>query len=135
MSDPSINSAIELHDSTLASVDGENGRIEVSLKPAYLHKSAGVPGVDPGTGWVQDIVLVIEGGGIEGQAPEMPCDLSDGDLIVDERTLANVLTLPLDQSGKIILKLQVMWDGLIVIHGTRIVATLAGEPRYIEDFK
>jgi hypothetical protein len=33
------------------------------------------------------------------------------------------------------LKLQVMWDGLIVIHGTRIVATLAGEPRYIEDFK
>ena len=112
-----------------------NGRIKVSLKPADLHKSAGVPGVDPGTGWVQDIVLVIEGGGIEGQAPEMPCDLSDGDLIVDERTLANVLTLPLDQSGKIMLKLQVMWDGLIGIHGTRIVATLAGEPRYIEDFK
>jgi len=135
MSERPENRAVELHDSTVGYVDTRNGRIEIGLMPAYVHSSAGEPGVDPGTGWLQNVAIVVEGGNVEGELPQMPCDLSGGTLAVAETVSDNTLTLPLDQSGSIELKLEVMWGGQIVVRGTRILTILKGEPKYVEDFK
>jgi hypothetical protein len=78
MSERPENRSIELHDSVLAYADKKNGLVEIGLMPAYVHSSTGVLGVDSGTGWVQNIAVVVEGGSIEGQLPEMLCDLSGG---------------------------------------------------------
>jgi hypothetical protein len=135
MSERPENRAIELHDSVLAYVDLRNGQVEIGLLPAYVHSSTGVPGVDSGTGWVQNLAIVVENGGVEGQLPQLPCDLSGGTLAVAEHTSDNTLALPLDQSGNVELKLEVMWGGQIVVRGTRILAILKGEPKYVEDVR
>jgi hypothetical protein len=129
------NRAVELHDSVLAFVDKKNGQVEIGLMPAYIHSSTGEPGVDPGAGRVQNITLVVDNGIAEGQIPKMPCALSGGTVVIDEYSSANSLALPLDLSGRIELKLDVIWGGQIVIRGTRILAVLNGEPKYVEDFK
>jgi hypothetical protein len=132
----SENRAIEIHDSVLASIDKKGDRIEIGLGPAYVHQSPGIPGIDPGTGWVQAVTLVLEGGSVEGQVEEFPCDLTDGTLTIDERTSPNMLVLPLNQTGKIILTLQAMWSGnVITFRGNRIFAIMNGEPEYVENFK
>ena|SRR5271155_5085474 len=135
MSGQPENRAVELHDSVLAYVDKKNGPVEIGLVPAYVHASAGVPGVDSGTGWVQNITVVVEDGSIEGQLPEMPCDLSGGTLAIAEHVSNNVLALPFDLSGRIELKLEVMWGDQILVRGTRILTILRGEPEYVEDFR
>src|SRR5712672_3566356 len=129
-----LNSAIELHDSILASVESVGGRTKILLQSAYIHKSEGVPGVDPGTGWVQDVILSVESGSVEGQAVELPYDVSDGELLLNERKLENVVPLPLDHSGKIELMLHLTSNERLVIRGDRITSELAGTPRYVEDF-
>jgi hypothetical protein len=132
----SENRAIEIHDSVLASINKNGDRVEISLGPAYVHQSPSVPGVDSGTGWVQDITLVVEGGTIEGRISQFPCDLTDGTLTVDERVSPNLLQLPLDQTGKISLALQPMWSREpIIFRGSRIFAVMTGEPEYVEDVK
>jgi hypothetical protein len=130
------NRAIEIHDSVLVSIDKKSDRIEIGLDPAYVHQSPGVPGVDPGTGWVQAIALILEGGSVEGHVGEFPCDLTDGTLTIDERSSNNALVLPLDQTGKITLTLQAMWSGdVITFRGSRIFAIMNGQPEYVENFK
>jgi hypothetical protein len=134
MSELGENSAIELHDSVLASVDQMDGRIEIAFVPAYIHKSIGVCGVDPGTVWVQNILITLEGGSLEGQLPELPSILSGGALIIDQHISENMLALPLDQSGGITLRLDIMWGGQILVQGGRLLALPQGEPIYVEDF-
>jgi hypothetical protein len=134
MSEATLNSIIEIHDSDLASVEQEGKRTKIALAPAYIHKSTGIPGVDPGTGWVQDVIVLVEDGIIEGSIPNLPCDLYDGTLQVNEITLKNNLPLPLNHRGKVELTLVAQSSERIVVRGTHISATLTGEPKYVEDF-
>jgi hypothetical protein len=129
-----LNEGIELHDSTLGEVEQNGHEIALHLTPAYIHKSAGEPGVAPGSGWTQNVVLVILGGILEGALPEMPCELTDGTLSVGRRAWKNVIPLPLECGGDVKLALEVMWDGQLAITGEHIRATLLGEPEYVEEF-
>jgi len=47
-----MNTMIQLNDSAVAKIDRQQGEMVVHFLPAYLHKSEGQPGSDPGTGWV-----------------------------------------------------------------------------------
>lgn len=133
MPSPNLNSGIELHDSVLASLKSEEGKIEIAFQPAYIHKSEGIPGVDPGTGWTQDIVLAVESGIAEGQVTELPYDVSDGELHVAGQ-LQNVLPLPLDYRGNIELRLLLKSSEQLVIRGSRITSESVGTAKYIEYF-
>ena len=129
-----LNSAIELHDSTLGSIEQRNGHIEIALTPAYIHKSQGDPGADHGTGWVQNAVIAVESASMEGRVAELPCWLSDGDLRVADDVLLNLLPLPLDRTGPVEFTLLTVNADRVVIRGTRVRAELIGEPRYVEDY-
>ncbi|MGH9776341.1 MAG: hypothetical protein ACRD50_15525 [Candidatus Acidiferrales bacterium] len=135
MSDATLNSAIEIHDSVLASLEVEGRQVKIALRPAYIHKSSGVPGVDPGTGWVQDVILSIEAGSIDGVISEFPRDLSDGTLEINGRIERNVVPLPLNQGGNIVLKLETSGAEKIMISGAQISAQLIGKAEYIEEFE
>ncbi|HEV2313899.1 MAG TPA: hypothetical protein VGR94_01225 [Candidatus Acidoferrales bacterium] len=67
----SLNCSIEIHDSVLTSVEIQAKQVKLSIE-AYIHKSAGVPGVDPGTGWIQNVILTIEDGSFEGNMESLP---------------------------------------------------------------
>lgn len=66
------NRAIEIHDSTLDSISILNGEAVLHFSSVYIHQSAGKPGADAGTGWVQKALLRIRQGVIKGSFSEFP---------------------------------------------------------------
>lgn len=134
MKDPNGRSAIEIYDSTLASVGDDGGHVVIKFKPAYIHRSTGTPGVDPGGGWVQDAILRVENGTIDGSVPRMPGDLWEGSLQVGNQRVENIIPLPLDYQGAVTLVLVAQDESRMVIRGSAISAILVGQPRFIEEF-
>lgn len=134
MNDSNRRTAIEIYDSTLVSVADDGGHVVIDLKPAYIHRSTGTPGVDPGGGWAQDVILRVENGRIDGGVPEMPSDLWEGSLQVGNQKIENVIPLPLDYQGAVTLILVAQDESRVVIRGSAISAILVGEPKFIEEF-
>jgi hypothetical protein len=64
------SSFVELHDSTLSGAFQVGTAIEVPFRPAYVH--------DRGSGWTQDVELVIEEGILELTPIKLPCDMAEG---------------------------------------------------------
>ena len=134
MNDVKRKSALEIYDSTLGSIVKQGQGIAINLKPGYIHQSTGTPGLDPGGGWAQDVVLLLENATIEGDIPGMPCDLWEGSLQVGKQTTENIILLPLDYVGAVTLVLVTQDESRIVVRGSAIYATLVGEPKFIEEF-
>ncbi len=128
------NRAIELYDSTLTSLVKEGQRVVVDLQPAYIHRSTGTPGVDPGGGWAQDVILVVEQATIDGSVPDLPCDLWEGSLRVGHQTIENIIPLPLDYRGDVQLMLVTQTESGVIVRGSAISAAPVGEPKFIEEF-
>ncbi|MDB6033500.1 MAG: hypothetical protein JWM16_3838 [Verrucomicrobiales bacterium] len=130
-----LNTLIELHDSKVAEIDESNGTIVLRFLPAYLHKSEGRPGLDPGTGWVQDAQLVFTEGIASGDFPGLPCDVMDGELIVGTECHDNIIPVPLAVTAHTELRLVFGSKHTITITGRSIRLEFLGEPRFVEDFK
>jgi len=125
---------IELHDSCVAGVAKEAGVLTVRFSPAYVHKSDGQPGVDPGTGWTQDVALVIREASLRGALPTLPCDVSDGNFTVAGQSHANAVPLPLDTPAAVDLRILFVAGVEITITGRGARVDLLSEPTYVEDF-
>jgi hypothetical protein len=67
-----VNSIVEIHDSELAGTTLIGRDLALRLEPAYVHRSAGRPGIDRGSGWLQDIDLVISEANVESLPAELP---------------------------------------------------------------
>ena len=130
-----MNSAIELHDSQLASIVETTALVRILLRPAYIHKSVGVPGVHPGTGWTQYVDIVIRGASMEGRLDKYPATIADGILRIDGRNFTNCLPLQLNRIANVTLQLKIMWArSAVVVRGSSISSYLFGEPKYVEEF-
>jgi hypothetical protein len=128
-----MNSAIEIHDSYLTSIAKRSDLLELRFR-AYIHKSEGTPGVDAGTGWTQDAVLVFGNGIIEGSITEWPADLYDGTLEIEGEASENIIPIPLDRKGTIQLTLKPKFDDPIVVRGNNVRLELQGVATYVEEF-
>jgi hypothetical protein len=101
-----LNQAIEIHDSVLGSIEVVDRTVTLNLAPAYIHTSLGEPGADPGSGWTQNVTVVIEDGIAEVKIPNPPGDLSDGSLTIGLQSSSNTMPLPLQCEDSVRLKLQ-----------------------------
>lgn len=128
------NREIEIHDSELASVEVSDGDIILKLSPAYIHMSDGRPGIDAGTGWIQNAVIRVRGTAVAGSMSELPCDLWDGYLKVNGEHSDNLIPIPLAATGDIELHFTSRAGESVQVRGNRITLELLGEPKYIEDF-
>jgi hypothetical protein len=116
-----MNKEIEFHDSKVGLIDVGNGIVTVKLTPAYVHQSSGRPGIDPGSGWLQEAWLRFSAGEILGQLPIFPRDVSDGSL---EQPTPEKSQLQLEfNSGE-----------KIVVVGSAVEIKFIGEARYVEEF-
>jgi hypothetical protein len=129
-----MNSVLEIHDSALAGVERNGRDMVLRLAPGYLHRSEGRPGIDPGSGWLQDIDLVIRGAIIASLPSGLPCVLSDGALSVNGEDWDNAIPLPLEVSGAVSLSLTTSSGESLVVRGSGAEVVPRGEPRYIEPF-
>jgi len=129
-----MNEAVEIHDSTLTSIEAENANLVVRLSPAYVHRSEGRPGWDAGSGWLRDVILIVSGAVVESLPSRSPCELCDGTLSVGEASWANVLPLPLSAAGPVLLTLTTSEGESIEIRGAGVEVIPRGEARYVDEF-
>jgi hypothetical protein len=129
-----MNSEVEIHDSTLVGIIPDGRDLVLRLAPAYVHRSAGRPGIDQGSGWLQDIDLVIFEAVVESLPSESPVDLNDGSFSVGETRWENFIPLPLAVSGIVSLAVVTCRGELLVARGAGASAVTRGELRYLEDF-
>lgn len=127
-----LNSAIELHDSTLGKIERAGNKVVLWLTPAYVHKSDGEPGVDPGTGWIQETKITIESCTAIGTIQELPMDLDSGTLTIDGAEFPNIIPLPLVGSAAVRLSLLTQANERIELAGSAIEVEPLGRAEYLE---
>lgn len=124
------NRAIEFHDSTFDSCEMEGSNLTLRFSAAYIHESNGEPGIDAGSGWIQEVRLHVDGASLSGEIPELPCDLWDGNIRLGD-DLFQMVPIPLDYTGTVEINLE---DGKLRVVGKRVQLELVGKPKYIEEF-
>ena len=111
------NVDIEFHDSVVVALSTEGKTLAIRLSPAWVHRSAGKPGVDAGTVWTQEATLRLDEAVDVGERSEWPAWLVEGSILnpvevesdgyiydgrveVDGRFLDNCVPARCDLSGK-----------------------------------
>jgi len=132
----SLNAAIELHDSVVQSIFRNQLYLLVALRPAWIHKTTGTPGVDAGSCFVQDVILEFGTAETAGEIGDLPADMLDGELRIEDMVFSNMITLPCEFVGATSFSIHLSPDyRAISITGHGIKAKLEGEPRYIQEFR
>ncbi len=129
-----MNAALELHDSTVASVEREAGVLRISLEPAYVHRSAGRPGVDSGQGYVQPAELLFSQARVDIHGTCIG-DLSSGSVSCDGRVYENVLSLPLNLARSIQGSFEFTSGGVLEVWALAFACSSNGEARYVEEYE
>jgi len=101
----------------------------------YIHESTGTPGVDAGSGWVQEAVLRISDAAVKRSFSKFPADLLDGYIMLGESVLKNEIPIALSHKGIVELRLESWNDEMVLISGASAELELVAEPKYIEEFR
>jgi hypothetical protein len=128
-----MSNALELHDSRVNRIDVTDAGAVVHFSHAYIHKSAGRAGRDPGTAWSQEAHLVLPGATVVGTLPPLPDTISEGFLEVGG--IKHEL-IPLPFKRKVAARLYLLFVGgsSIELVGMKPFIDLSGKPIYLEDF-
>ena len=111
------------------------GEAILHFSELYIHESTGRPGIDAGTGWVQEALLSISDATVKGSFSKFPADLSNGHIMLGESILENEIPIPLSHKGTVELRLESWNDEVVSISGASARLELVGEPKYIEQFR
>lgn len=128
-----MSSGLEFHDSRVSRIELVDGVAMIHFSHAYIHKSKGKPGRDPGTGWSQEAELVLWEAAASGPLPALPNTISEGFLEVGG---IRQELIPLPFKRKVGARLYLLFvDGAQTeIIGKKPVIELLGTPIYLEDF-
>jgi len=128
-----MNEAIEMHDSEcLAVAVDEEGRGSVLLD-AYVHRTAGEPGVSPGEGGVQRIRMKMDAMTVEGDVGVLPAYVYEGSLTVGNSVQDNMVPFPAAYPETVRLSMMLSDDArVILVSGKEISIEVEGEFRFIE---
>jgi hypothetical protein len=130
-----LTAAIELHDSVIAEISRLENAVEIALR-AYVHKSVGQPGIDDGSGWIQNVVVSVEEGSVTGDVGVLPSDIFSGEFKVGQQAFPNMIALPCDVAGSVTLTLFLSPDNRkLVIFGKRITVRMEGKASYVQDLR
>jgi len=128
-----LKAALELHDSRLDQIALVDGAAIIHFPHAYIHKSRGTPGKDPGTGWSQEVQLILASASYAGTLPTLPNTISEGYLEVGG-IRHELVPLPFSRRGKATLAL-VFNDGTpFEVSGERPSIELIGAAKFLENY-
>lgn len=129
-----MNEMIEIHDSTLSGATWDGRDLALHFAPAYLHRSAGEPGVDPGTGWIQDLDLIVSEARLAEFPATLPAWLFDGEFAEGDRLWSNTIPVEPSQRGNVALVAITEHSEWLRVSGTGAAIVRRGEARYMEDY-
>ena len=128
-----MNTAIELHDSTCLAIEVDNRGRGFVLLDAYVHRTAGEPGVTRGEGGVQRIRIRVDAMSVHGEIGDLPADIYQGTLTVGLSTQANMVPFPVTYTESVLLSLMLSDDAReIAISGISLSIESEGEFRFVE---
>jgi hypothetical protein len=127
------NRLIELHDSKVEEIRIVKKNILLTFSEAYIHKSKGRPGYDPGSGWTQRIQLEFIKASLDGVIRELPDRISDGELEVGKIKDGGI-PVPFESKETVRLSLIFQSGNEIQIYGERMNLREIAEPEYVEEF-
>jgi len=128
-----MRNGLELHDSRVSHIEWVSGDAVIHFSHAYIHKSKGSPGKDPGTGWSQEAQLVMQGASSEVSLPALPNTISEGYLEVGG-IKHELIPLPFKRRVRAKLNLIFVDGSHMEIVGDKPFVELFGMPIYLEDF-
>jgi hypothetical protein len=133
-----MNQLIELHDSKIGGIFSSGSTMVVAFTSAYIHRSDGIPSIDPGTGWIQQAEFVIRTAEKRTHPALGPADVTDGCLTLGDRILDNMIPIPLDFDGEVVLTLELCDPTSArferILRGVGAKLTLLGDAQYVERF-
>lgn len=129
------NRSAEIHDSKLDAISVRGREAVLHFSEVYIHESTGRPGIDAGTGWVQEALLSISDAVVKRSFSNFPADLLDGHITLGESILENEIPIPLSHKGTVEPRLESSNDEVVLIRGGGAQLELVGEPKYIEEFR
>lgn len=129
-----MNKELELHDSTLSKIEKIDDNIILILDSAIAHHSEGTPAIDDGTCWKQKIEIILSNAILKIKPKEIPNEIIDGYLIVNEKKYDNMFKTSLNVSGNIILDITTGRNENLNIEAKHIEINEIENPVYIQDF-
>ena len=128
-----MNKAIELHDSELVAASFDGSSAIVSLNPSYVHSSAGIPGTDSGSGWLQSATLTFTGVSAIPALPHLPVDISEGSLRFGGACHTNII--PASGTFQAVeFSIVLSTAESFTIRAQSLTIDLHGEPTFVEVF-
>lgn len=125
------NASIELHDSDLDGIDQTPTALALRLR-AYVHRSNGEPGVDPGTGWCQPAILTLSNGRLETPPIELPATICCGDVRIGDHEYP-LIPCPFARDTRTSISLIFGNGARLQITATGVTVAFSGEPEFVED--
>lgn len=128
-----MNQGVEIHDSIIDRVAIGSAESVLHFERVYIHRSAGRPGRDSGSVWVQEARLHFRRATVEGKFSELPIDLHDGYIKLEGSLSENVIPIPLDFNGEVELRIE-GWGEAITVRAQHVRLELLGTAEYVEEF-
>lgn len=128
-----MSDGLELHDSRVDHIEWDDGAAVVHFSLAYIHKSKGKPGRDPGTVWSQEADLILLDARVSEPWPTLPNAIAEGFLEVGG-IRHELIPLPFHRKVGARLNLKFSDGTKLEIVGKRPVVELLGLPQFLEDF-
>jgi hypothetical protein len=122
---------LEFHDSDLTQVTTTEGQIACVLD-TYIHRWESGPGGWVGTGWMQQVRIVLSGAPAPPALPLLPEEIADGSLLLGEEDANGLVPVPFQASGKVRLWLQLGTADEIALSGTAVRIEAIADARYLE---
>ena len=120
-----MEEALELHDSDISQVEESDGELKIVFSGAYI--------LAEGKGWMQEAVLLLNGGKVNNLPSQYPVTVSDGFLVVGGQEIPNLLSLPLSLEGECLVKLVLTNGEALEVTGTNPKIQLIGERKFVEE--
>ena len=126
------NREVDLHDSTLESVEQAGGAVVIRLAPAYVIASGDEPAKNGGTGWSVDVEITLHGASLKTAPTTLPSWISDGFVGLAGCARMYLLSLPSSLDGDLTVYLITENAEELLIKATRMEVAMLGEPAFAE---
>lgn len=128
-----MTSALEFHDSTVATFTVIGSEAIIELAPGYIHQWERQGDEWLGTGWSKPVRIRVTSARISSPVPTLPADVSDGTLTVGALAHSNLVPLPFRAQGHVNLHLLLGNSDALEVTGTGVSLDVTGDGAFVED--
>lgn len=127
-----MNRSVELLDSTIVEISGDGEKVVTRLESVHVLESDGVPGVDEGLSFIQDLEIRISAPSLRPVINALPARVADGGLKLSGCNHQGIIPLPVIHSGEVEFWCETDSAERFSVQGNAVVLVLMGERRTIE---